>query len=58
LRKWKLTIARNETKTGKEYYRRFRMTLKAQWNAKNTITKIGRLAVQVLRYSFDINNCG
>jgi len=57
LRKWRHTIARNETKIGKEYYRRLRMTLKAEWNAKNTITKIGALTVQVLRYSFDINNC-
>jgi hypothetical protein len=57
LRKRRHTIARNETKIGKVYYRRLRMTLKAEWNDKNIITKIGALAVPVLIYNFCINNC-
>jgi len=44
-------------KNGKKYTRWLRMTIKSEWNAKNTITKIAALAIPVLRYSFGINNC-
>jgi len=36
----------------KEYTRRVRMVLKSELNAKNKITEVGVLAVQVLRYGF------
>ena len=39
-----------------EYSRRLRMILKSELNARNKITAIGALAVQVLRYSFGIVN--
>jgi len=39
-----------------EYSRRSRMILKSELNARNKITAIGALAVQVLRYSFGIIN--
>jgi len=37
-------------------YRRLRMILKSELNARNKITAIGTLAVPVLRYSFGVIN--
>jgi hypothetical protein len=40
----------------KQEYRRLRMILKSELNARNKITAIGALAVPLLRYSFGIMN--